>query len=389
MPECPSLTPVGAATPPSALVVAADTVLAPARILAPGWVAVSGDRIVAVGEGPVSADITLEGQTLAPGFVDAHGHGGAGASFTTGDADEARRVAAGHLEHGTTSLMASLVTGSIDELARSVAQLSPLVHDGTLIGIHLEGPWLSPAFKGAHDPELLAPPSQDDIARLLEASEHTVKMVTIAPELPGGLDAVEQLAAAGVVAAVGHTDADYRTSRAAVEAGATAATHLFNAMRGLHHRDPGPIAALLEAPQVWIELVADGVHVHPAALRLAVEAAGERIVLVTDSMAAAAAPDGDYILGALDVQVRDGVARLVSNGAIAGSTLTLAKAVKFAVTEVGLSLAAAVRAATAAPADMLGLSDVGRLEVGRRADLVALGDDLAVTRVMRAGEWVR
>lgn len=285
--------------------------------------------------------------------------------------------------------MASLVTGSIDELARSAAALAPLVHEGTLVGLHLEGPWLSPTFKGAHDPDLLIPPAQEDISRLLEASEHTVKMVTIAPELPGGLDAVAQIAAAGVIAAIGHTDADYRTSRAAVEAGATAATHLFNAMRGLHHRDPGPIAALLEAPQVWIELVADGVHVHPAALRLAVEAAGERVVLVTDSMAAAAAPDGDYILGSLDVQVRDGVARLVSNGAIAGSTLTLARAVQFAVTQVGLSLAAAVHAATAAPAAMLGLSDVGRLEPGLRADLVALDGDLAVTRVMRAGEWVR
>lgn len=214
-------------------------------------------------------------------------------------------------------------------------------------------------------------------------------MVTIAPELPGGIEAVAQFTEAGVIAAVGHTDADYATTRAAVRAGAPAATHLFNAERGLHHRDPGPIAALLEAPQVWIELVADGVHVHPAALRLAVQAAGDRVVLVTDAMAAAAAPDGAYRLGGLEVLVRDGVARLTSNGAIAGSTLTLAKAVRYMVEEVGLGLAEAVYAATAAPAAMVGLTDVGRLEPGCRADLIGLDGDLQVTAVMQAGAWVR
>lgn len=388
MPENPrGLSPVGATTPPSALVVAADSVLTPARALAPGWVAVRGDRITAVGEGPVSADLVLEGQTLAPGFVDVHSHGGGGASFTTGDPEDACRVLAAHRADGTTSMMASLVTGSIDDLDRSVRALEPLVREGSLIGIHLEGPWLSPVYKGAHDPELLIAPRREDIERLLAPG--AVRMVTIAPELPGGIEAVAQFTEAGVIAAVGHTDADYATTRAAVRAGAPAATHLFNAERGLHHRDPGPIAALLEAPQVWIELVADGVHVHPAALRLAVQAAGDRVVLVTDAMAAAAAPDGAYRLGGLEVLVRDGVARLTSNGAIAGSTLTLAKAVRYMVEEVGLGLAEAVYAATAAPAAMVGLTDVGRLEPGCRADLIGLDGDLQVTAVMQAGAWVR
>ncbi|WP_134740373.1 N-acetylglucosamine-6-phosphate deacetylase [Nocardioides sp. 503] len=372
------------------MLIAAARVVTPTRVLAPGWVFVEGDRVVAVGEGAPGrpAEVDQPGATLVPGFVDVHVHGGGGASFDTGTADAAAAVTRAHLAHGTTTMVASLVTATPERLLASVAELAVAAADGVVAGIHLEGPWLSPKRAGAHDPALLTEPDPALLEALLEAGRGQVRMVTLAPELPGGLDAVRRLAAAGVVAAIGHTEATYDQARAALDAGARVGTHLFNAMRPLHHREPGPIAALLERPDACVELIADGVHVHPAALRLAAEAKPERIVLVTDAMAAAAAADGDYRLGRMTVTVRDGVARLAEGGAIAGSTLTLAAAVRYAVQVTGLPLVDAVRAATSTPAEMLGLEGVGSLVPGHRADLVVLDEHLDVQRVLHRGRWV-
>lgn len=371
------------------MLLSADRVLTPARILAPGWVHVEGPEVVEVGQGapPRPPDVDLGNAWVVPGYVDAHVHGGGGDSFGSGP-DAAARVVSAHLAHGTTTMMASLVTDSPEASGRSVEGLVPLVADGILAGIHLEGPWLSPRHAGAHDPGLLAEPAPELVDSLLTAGDGTIRMVTLAPELPGGLAAVRRLAAAGVVVAIGHTDATYDVARAALDAGATAGTHLFNAMRGLHHREPGPVAALLEHPDAYVELIADGVHLHPAALRLAATAKPHLVVLVTDAMAAAAAQDGDYRLGPMDVEVRDGIARLASTGAIAGSTLTMAAAVRHAVL-VGIPVQDAVRAATVIPAAMLGLERVGALRPGHLADLVVLGPELDVRRVMRRGTWVR
>lgn len=368
------------------MILTADRIITPGRTTAPGWVCVESDRICELGEGspPSPADRHLPG-TLVPGFVDVHCHGGGGASFTVGDAEEAQQVAAAHLRHGTTSLVASLVTDEMSQLERHVRVLGELVTDGLLAGVHLEGPWLSRDFCGAHEPSLLRPPSPEDVNRLLAAGGDALRMVTIAPELDGAMDAVRRIAGAGVVVSVGHSDATWEQAREAIEAGATAATHLFNQIRELHHRRPGPIAALLEDERVWIELISDGVHVHPAMLRLARTSAPERIMLVTDAMGAAAADDGDYHLGPIHVQVRDGVAR-TPTGAIAGSTLTMAGAVRHSVAS-GFTLEQAVDAATRAPATALGLSDVGEIRPGARADLVLLDDELAVTSVMRSGAW--
>lgn len=315
-----------------------------------------------------------------------HNHGGGGAAFTVGSSDEAQHVAAAHLRYGTTSLVASLVTDEVDALERHVRVLGELVTDGVLAGVHLEGPWLSPDFCGAHEPSLLRPPSLGDVDRLLTAGGDALRMVTLAPELDGAIDAVRRISEAGVVAAVGHSDATWEQAREAIDAGATVATHLFNQIRELHHRRPGPIAALLEDDRVWVELISDGVHVHPAMLRLARTSAPDRILLVTDAMGAAAAEDGDYHLGPIHVQVRDGVAR-TPTGAIAGSTLTMAGAVRHSVTS-GFTLEQAVDAAARAPAAALGLPDVGEVRSGARADLVLLDGDLRVTAVMRAGAWV-
>lgn len=372
------------------MLISAGRVITPARVLAPGWLLVEGDRVADVQQGPPprDADVDLASYTLVPGYVDSHVHGGGGAAFDGGDPEAAATVARTHLGLGTTTMTASLVTDTPAALARSLRALSPLVDDAVLAGLHLEGPWLSPRHAGAHQPDLLIEPSPSDVDGLVEAADGHLRMVTLAPELPGGLDAVRRLTSAGVVAAVGHTDATYDQARAALDAGASVGTHLFNAMRGIHHREPGPVTALLEDPDAFVELIADGVHVHPAVLRLAGTRKPKRAVLVTDAMAAAGVGDGDYDLGPMQVEVRDGVARLAGQGAIAGSTLTMATAVRFAVHVAGLPIEDVIHAATAAPAAMLGIEGVGSLLPGFRADVVALDEDLEVRRVMRAGAWV-
>lgn len=371
------------------VLLSADRVVLPSGSVEPGWVETGGDRIAGAGGGlpPAPADRHLPG-TLVPGFVDAHSHGGGGAAFPSGDPVEAATVLATHREHGTTTMVASLVTDTIDRLEASVRALAPLVAAGELAGIHLEGPWLSEAHCGAHDPALLRAPEPAEVARVLDAGDGTVRMVTLAPELAGGLDTVALLAERGVIAALGHSDATYAVARQALGAGARVATHLFNAMRPVHHREPGPVLAVVEDPRAFVELIADGIHLHPAVLHWAATTAPHRFLLVTDAMGAAGAADGDYVLGPAVVQVREGVARLASNGAIAGSTLTMDRAVRYAVQTAGLPLDAVIEAATATPAQVLGLGDVGAIDAGRRADLVHLDDDLHVVAVMRGGAWL-
>jgi len=371
------------------LLLAAGTVILPDREYSPGWVEVRGGLIVDCGAGdpPRPADVSLPAGVLAPGFIDAHNHGGGGVSFN--DADTAavtRRITQTHRDYGTTTMIASLVTAPIDEMERLVRSLAELVHDGLLAGIHLEGPWLSPAHRGAHAEHLLLLPDQASVDRLMGAGGGAVRMVTIAPELEGGLEAVARIVEYGAVAAIGHTDADYDLTRSAIAAGATAGTHVFNAMRPLHHREPGAALALLEDPAVFAEVVADGVHLHPGIVRLITQSPA-RAVFVTDAMAAAGAEDGDYKLGTLDVRVVDGSARLV-DGTIAGSVLTLSRAVRYAVLTAGVPLALAVRAASQNPADLLGLTDRGRIQPGLRADLVVLDADLCVRATLLEGAWV-
>lgn len=368
------------------LLLRARRVLTP-EVLENAWALVEADRIVEVGQGEAPrADevVELGDRMLVPGFVDIHAHGGGGVAYTDG-AEAARTVLATHLAHGTTSQMASLVTDSIDNLAEQCRALAPLVRDDELLGIHLEGPWLSEHHCGAHDPALLRDPKAADIARLLEVSQGTIRMVTLAVERAGGAQAVAQLVAAGVIAAPGHSHATYDQARAAIEAGAGLATHLFNAERPIHHREPGLVTALLEDERVVAEVIADGVHLHRAIVADVARIKGERMVLVTDAMAAAGSDDGDYLLGPLQVEVREGVARLAGGGAIAGSTLTLDAAVRFCVQQAGLDLADAVRAATLIPATTVGRDDLGRITPGALADLVTLDQGLEVCDVWRRG----
>ncbi len=369
-------------------VFAADTVITGEEVLRPGWVAVDGPVIAQVGAGRGPGAVTELGPVvLTPGFVDLHCHGGGGAAFTDGPG-AIETVIATHRRHGTTSLVASLVTDTLDVLGRQLRELAPFVRRGALLGTHLEGPWLSERYPGAHAPQLLRDPAREDVAALLDAAEGTVVMVTLAVERRGGTAAVEALTDAGVIAALGHSDATYAQAMAAIDAGARGATHLFNAERPVHHREPGLVVALLEREEVFVELIADGVHLHPAMLRRVAAAARDRVVLVTDAMAAAGAGEGRFAVGPLSVEVRDGVARVAGSTTIAGSTLTLDRAIRYAVQQAGVPLPDAVRAATATPADVLGRQDIGRLRAGAAADLVVLTGDLRPAAVLHRGQWV-
>ena len=355
------------------------------------------------------------GTVILPGLLDIHCHGGGGHSFATTDPAEALAAAAYHAAAGTTGVIASLVSAAPEELLRQVRTLAPLVAAGQLLGIHLEGPFLAPARRGAHAPWLLRDPDPALVADLLEAAGGAIKIVTVAPERPGAAPVAAMLRAAGVVVAYGHTDAGYDCMARAL-AGASGdglVTHLGNAMPALHHRAAGPVAAALAAAAddaASVELIADGVHVDAGFTRLVFAAAAPgRVVLVTDATAAAGMADGDYVLGPLRVTVSGGVARLTGEGeaaegeaaegeaaggeadgggAIAGGTSTLLRVVATA-RAAGVPLADAVRAASAAPARVLGLSaSRGALAPGMVADLVVTGENLGLQRVMRAGRWL-
>ena len=376
------------------MLITADTVLTGRELLRPGWIEVADRVIAGVGAGPAPrpADRDLGAVTVAPGFVDTHLHGGGGANFSAADHAESAIAAAFHRGLGTTTMVASLVTAGSEDLLRQVSSLADDVRAGVIDGVHLEGPWLSTLRCGAHQPSLMRDPDPGEIERVLEAAGGAIRMVTIAPERDGALAAIRQFVDAGVVAAVGHTEATYEQTSAAVDAGATVGTHLFNAMRPINTREPGPVIALLEDPRVTVELITDGVHVDPALYRHVVRSAGaDRVSLITDSMAAAGMSDGRYWLGPLAVDVVGGVARVADTTTIAGSTATMDHQFRFAVAHSGLprdeALMAAVRMASVNPARALGLPG-GELASGAPADLVVLDAALAVSAVMRRGSWV-
>jgi N-acetylglucosamine-6-phosphate deacetylase len=356
----------------------------------PAVVHVEDDTIAAIDHDPGPGG-PVDDTVLLPGLVDVHCHGGGGASFTAGSADESRAAATHHLRHGTTTLLGSLVTDAPDRMLRGVEILAALVDEGLLAGIHLEGPFLSPERCGAQDPRHLLDPDTTLAADLPAAGRGHVRVVTVAAELPGAADLADRVAAAGAVVAFGHTAAPFATARDFLAMPGTAlVTHLFNGMPALHHRDPGPVGASLDAARVGdtvVELIADGVHLSDDTVRLVFGLLGpDAIALVTDAMAAAGMADGRYQLGPQEVVVDGGVARLARNDSIAGGTTRLVDVVGRLVA-LGLGPRDVVRAATHTPARAAGL-DAPQLRVGDRADLIVAGADLRPQRVMKAGRWV-
>ncbi|WP_411284059.1 N-acetylglucosamine-6-phosphate deacetylase [Lapillicoccus sp.] len=382
-------------------------------VLEDGVVLVVGDRIRFVGH---AADLPPEdvgapvppgwerGATLLPGLVDGHCHGGAGGEFGP-SAEGAHLAVSHHHRSGTTSLLGSLVSAAPDVLFAGVSTCAALVATGALAGIHLEGPFLSMARRGAQNPAALTDVDESLVEALVQAATDAgvstaVTQMTYAPERPGGDRLPTLLSRLGIIPALGHTDADVDTAWASLRqarevaprGGRPLVTHVFNGMPSLHHRAPGPVAAALaQAAQgdAVLEVIGDGVHLAPGTVRMLFDVVGpHNLMLVTDSMAASGMPDGRYTLGGQDVLVAGRAARLAEGGSIAGGVATLLDVVRWCVTQAGVCLHDAVTSASLTPATALALSDVGALVAGRRADVLVVDDRLHLRRVLRRGEWL-
>jgi len=289
------------------------------------------------------------------GYVDIHCHGGGGHAFGDSVAGTRSAVAA-HRVHGTSELVVSLVSMPLAQLVRTMDVIrAAMTYEPAILGVHLEGPFLAPERRGAHDPAALAVPTAELVDDILNIVGDDLRQITIAPELPGAMDAIRAFVSAGVVVAVGHTTADAATTTAAFMAGASLVTHGFNAMSGITGREVGPVGAALADPLACIELIADGIHVDPVLILTVFAAAPGRVVLVTDAMAAAASTPGRYVLGSLDVDVADGRAVLAGTDTLAGSTLTMDRAVEVCLAA-GVPREDVLRAATETPRRLLGVS---------------------------------
>jgi N-acetylglucosamine-6-phosphate deacetylase len=383
------------------IVIHADRAFTPFEEISDAIIVIQGCKIVAVGQqGKVDLprgvrEIKAGGRTVVPGFIDVHIHGAGGHDVMEGTRESLEIITATVAAHGTTSLLATTVTASEKETRDSVAGIAHFILNTSqyptrelsaeILGIHFEGPFISPARRGVHPAKWIVPPSPELLAELLREARGTAQILTLAPELAGALDLITVARRAGLIVSLGHTDATYEQAQAAIEEGASHAAHVFNAMRPFSHRGTGVIGAVLTSPKVSAELIADGVHVDEAAMRMLVELkTPERVILVSDGMSATGMPDGKYQLGMFEVKVSGGVARN-AEGKLAGSTLTLDCAVRNMVA-LGLPLSSALRMVTANPARQIGLgSRKGVLAAGADADLVFLDDKLEVSGVMTRG----
>jgi len=317
--------------------------------------------------------ITVDG-TLIPGFVDIHTHGAGGYYFSASNPEDIETVISTHSKHGSTSMLASLVSEPIESLIAQITRLLPFINKSAIKGIHLEGPYLAHTHCGAHDPTLLKAPTVKELTKLIDASKGTIRMVTLAPELDGAIAVIEFLVSQGVAVALGHSGADAAITRAAIIAGATIITHFNNGMPKLNMGENISSVALANS-EIALELILDGVHINTADVSSILKAAPKRIIAITDAMSAAGAIGGDYTIGRLGVRVENGIARLVSNNSLAGSTLTMDRAFLNLINNFGFSIAEASFAASTLPAQRIGLFDVGSIEIGKRADLIELTHD--------------
>jgi N-acetylglucosamine-6-phosphate deacetylase len=366
------------------------------RILTPGYVVVTGDRVTAVAAGPPprTPDIALPAGMLLPGLVDLQVNGYFGEEFLTAGADGWATVTTRLPQTGTTALLPTFVTAPPGVLAAGLRTASALIAGpqpggARLLGVHAEGPFISAARKGAHNAAWITEPTPAAVAELLEAGHGVLRLVTLAPELPGAMAAITTLTEAGVLVSVGHSDATARQVAEAADHGARMVTHLFNAQRPLHHREPGVVGQALTDPRLTSGLIADLHHVSAQACVLAFRAAPGRICAVTDAAACAGMPPGHYKLGGEPIELPpgDGEPPVRADGTLAGSGLRMDAAVANMVTA-GIGLAEAVAAASRIPADLIGRPDLGRIEPGAAADLAWLDDDLRTRATWIGGELV-
>jgi len=338
-------------------------------------------------EGIKGQTIDTRGLYVAPGFIDLQVNGGVGHNFEDAAPDEIRKIVDFYVSHGTTGLLPTTVTAPIAGIRATIDRVKHADHPAVL-GMHIEGPFISEKRKGAHNPDYIIDPSVEKFDELVAGNEGFIKIVTLAPERPGAEKLIARIREIGAIPSLGHSDATYDETIAAIERGIGLFTHTFNAMREFHHRAPGAVGAALVSA-VMTELIADGIHVHPGAMRLLYKAKGpDQICLITDAISAAGLADGEYSLGGLQVLVKDATARL-ADGTLAGSTLTMDKAVKNFMAATGCSLPEAVRCATLNPARLLGIDKhKGSIAVGKDADLVIFDEDFTVHYTIISGEVV-
>jgi N-acetylglucosamine-6-phosphate deacetylase len=380
------------------------TVITAARLVTPiEWieapvVVVEDGRITALwsrnsAEMPAGRLLNFQDLVLAPGFIDIHIHGGAGRDAMEADESALAQIERQLVKHGVTAYLPTTVTAphekileALDGLGKLIATTNKNPGRPVPLGIHLEGPFISHEKRGVHPPQNLVPPTQQGFDRFWQASAGTIRMMTIAPELPGATETIRHARMLGVHSSLGHSNATYQQAQSGIAAGADHATHTFNAMRALDHRDPGILGAVLENDELTADIIADGIHVHPSVLKLFLSAKGaDRAILITDAISATGMPDGIYSLGGLEVQVNNG--RCEYQGKLAGSVLTLDRAIRNVMTFAGWQLQQAVRLATLNPAQRLGISDQrGLLAPGRQADMVVLTAGGEVVQTIIGGE---
>ena len=362
------------------------------------WMLVEADLILATGSGEppyavqgiqAAQRVDVDGLWLAPGFIDLHSHGGGEHSYDDGPEAIAAALAT-HRAYGTTRTLISLVANPLAQLRESLSVIAEIAtSDPLVLGSHLEGPFLAADRCGAHNPDFLCEPLPHHLDQLLDAAQGTLRQVTLAPELTGAFNAIDVLVENSVAVAIGHTEATFELASAAFDRGATMLTHVFNAMPAIAHRAPGPVVAAFRDDRVTIELILDGLHVHPDVAAVVFASAPGRVALITDAMAAAGANDGDYRLGSQNVTVRDGLAVLSGTSTIAGSTLTQDAALRIAILTAGVLPVEAIRALTLTPAHAIGIGDRhGVLAPGFVADAVVLDARWQVTQVWAAGQRI-
>jgi N-acetylglucosamine-6-phosphate deacetylase len=366
------------------------------------------DRIIIIEKGKIMAitdkkeDLALlknveiieaQNKFIVPGYIDIHVHGGGGSDVMDGEYEAIKQVATTHSRFGTTAFLPTTMAMTKDKIIKSLKSIHEARLKGTgtaeILGIHLEGPYLNPEKKGAQKEEDIKKVSVEEFLEFNQASGNLIRLVTIAPEMPGAIDFIRWLHQQGIIVSVGHSNATYKQVQEGIQAGLSQVTHIFNAMRGLHHREPGVVGAALSSPKLIVEMIADGIHLHPMVLKMLTQIKeSEKLVLITDAMRATGFKEGTYDLGGQEVMVTQGQAKL-KNGTLAGSVLTMDQAVKNLVTKVGISLLNAVQMASYNPAKCLGIDDKkGSLELYKDADIVILNKNLETELTMVAGKVV-